>query len=139
MDLDISEFISENRVCSVCFINEQKEPHCISCFYVFDIENKNLILKSTKGTEHTALTGIKSIVSGTIIPENFDPLKIKGIQFTGEVIETAKLNAFDLSKHYYLKYPFAMVMPGYLWAIELRSVKFTDNTKGFGNKTSWKR
>ena len=138
MEQNIIDFIESNRVAGICFLNEKNEPHCISCFYVFDKENKILIIKSTQGTEHSALTGKKSQVAGTITPEQFDPLKIKGIQFKGEIIETEKLNAFDLSKQYYLKYPFAMVMPGYLWAVKLNSVKFTDNTAGFGNKTIWK-
>lgn len=137
MDQSIIEFIGSNRVAGVCFVKPDGAPHCISCFYVFDTEKKQLIFKSTTGTGHDKFTLTRNKVAGTINPEQFDSLKIQGIQFTGEVIEGGELNTFDLSKQYYLKYPFAMVMPGYLWAVKLTSVKFTDNTQGFGTKISW--
>lgn len=139
MDSSIIEFIGSNRVAGICFVNEKNEAHCISCFYVFDAEKKQLILKSTTGTAHDQFTLKKNKVAGTITPEVFDALKIQGIQFKGEVIEGSELNSFELSKNYYLKYPFAMVMPGYLWAIQLHSIKFTDNSKGFGTKIIWEK
>lgn len=139
MDQSIIDFINSNRVAAICFVKENAEPHCISCFYVFDPEKKTLILKSTVGTAHDGFTLKKNTVAGTITPEQFDSLKIQGIQFKGEVMDSSELNSFELSKNYYLKYPFAMVMPGYLWAIKFHSLKFTDNTKGFGTKLNWER
>lgn len=137
MEQSIIDFIQANRLAAICFVNEKMEPHCISCFYVFDPENKQLICKSTTGTSHDNYTLSKNSVAGTITPEQFDALKIRGIQFSGEVIAAQELNALHLSKLYYLKYPFAMVIPGYLWAIQLKAIKFTDNTQGFGTKIKW--
>ena len=74
-------------------------------------------------------------VAGTIQPDKLNPLAIKGLQFTGVMTE----NAEHASAHYYKKYPFALAMPGVVWAIQLDYTKMTDNTLSFGKKIIWER
>jgi uncharacterized protein YhbP (UPF0306 family) len=31
----------------------------------------------------------------------------------------------------------SIAVMGYIWAVKLNYLKFTDNTLGFGNKTTW--
>ena len=62
---------------------------------------------------------------------------IKGIQYEGVLMEDSMELTIKASASYYLKFPFAMAVPGKVYALELRNIKFTDNTKGFGYKQHW--
>lgn len=135
----IKSFLEECQIASVCFVNEEHAPHCINCFYAVDSEKATIIFKSSPGTYHHTLSKEGSSIAGTILPNEVNTLKIKGVQFNGiitanDVIKSAHFNAV-----YYKKYPFAMAMPGYIWAVELKQIKLTDNTLVFGKKEIWER
>ena len=134
----IIEFINENRVASVCFNDENQNPYCISCFFVLNDEEHSLIFKSSFGSSHDNIIQTTAKVSGTILPENFEILKIKGIQFTGQILPVNHPHAFLFNSQYYKKYPAGLVMPGIIWSVKLDFLKYTDNTLGFGNKTQWR-
>lgn len=78
-------------------------------------------------------------VAGTIIPEQIEVSVIRGIQFEGVLLEESMSLMMKTSATYYLRFPFAMTIPGKIYAIEIHGVKFTDNTKGFGYKQHWTR
>ena len=42
---NIKEFISANQIASVCFIDENKLPYCINCFFAIDGERNLIILE----------------------------------------------------------------------------------------------
>jgi uncharacterized protein YhbP (UPF0306 family) len=131
-------FISENKISTVCFVNDENKPYCINCFYTFDEKNNILIFKSSKGTTHQNYTKANACVSGTILPNEIDALKLKGVQFSGKIIENEEIEKLLLNSKYLKKYPMSIAIMGYIWAVKLDFLKFTDNTLGFGNKTIWK-
>ncbi len=83
--------------------------------------------------------GLNKKLAGTIIPEQIELAVIRGIQFEGVLLDDSLELTMKASAAYYLSFPFAMAMPGKLYTIEIQSVKFTDNTKGFGFKQQWQR
>lgn len=133
----IVDFLQENKISTVCFIDQKNNPYCINCFYSFDEEHLMLIFKSSIGTTHQKLTKPTACISGTILPNVIDTLKLKGIQFTGKIIENEEIDALKLNSKYLKKYPMSIAIMGYVWAVQLDFLKFTDNTLGFGNKTIW--
>jgi uncharacterized protein YhbP (UPF0306 family) len=130
-------FLQENKVSTVCFTDQENNPYCINCFYAFDEEHHILIFKSSIGTTHQKLTKPTACVSGTILPNVIDTLKLKGMQFTGKIIENEVIDKLQLNSKYLKKYPMSIAVMGYEWAVRLDFLKFTDNTLGFGNKTIW--
>lgn len=131
------DFLQENKISTVCFIDLEKNPYCINCFYTFDEEHHILSFKSSIGTTHQKLTKPTASISGTILPNVIDTLKLKGMQFTGEIIEDKEIDKLKLNSKYLKKYPMSIAVMGYIWAVRLEYLKFTDNTLGFGNKTTW--
>lgn len=130
----IIDFLEQNRVATVSYNNENNSPQSFACFFAVCKEKPMLIFKSSHGTEHEDMTITSSEVSGTVLPEKLDLLKIKGIQFKGYTVSESQIEQALLNT-YYNKYPFAHVKSGYVWAIRLESIKFTDNTLVFGHKT----
>lgn len=132
-------FLEESQIASICFVDKENKPYCVNCFYAFDAENGILALKSTVGTNHHTMIATEKKVAGTILPNEVNPLKIKGLQFQGEIVSQGLITDFKCSAAYYKKYPFALAMPGYIWAISLDKMKLTDNTLVFGKKEKWER
>ena len=133
----IVDFLQENKISTICFIDLENHPYCINCFYTFDEEHHILIFKSSIGATHQQLTKPTACISGTILPNVIDTLKLKGIQFTGKIIENEEIDKLQLNLKYVKKYPMSLAVMGYVWAVRLDFLKFTDNTLGFGNKTIW--
>lgn len=133
----ISEFLNENKIATLCFSDAEGDPYCINCFYAFDENSRSLILKSSVGTKHYNFLKANAKLAGTILPNEVDLLKLKGLQFTGKLLEEKQINALSLSSIYIKKYPFSLAIPGYIWAVTFGYLKFTDNTMGFGKKTIW--
>jgi uncharacterized protein len=138
IDKHIVQFMKEQTVMTIATCNDNT-PHCAMCFYVYIEELNAIIFKSKSSTTHVREGLNNSPVSGTILPDKLIQGKTSGIQFNGE-FKTATGDEHDIAvKHYYKKYPFAAVMPGELWVIELSKIVFTDATLGFGKKRSWER
>lgn len=138
IDHEITSFINENKVATLCTSNNN-EPYCFNCYYSFMEQDGMLVYKSSTDTKHDKMLLQNHNVAGTIIPENVDVVSIRGIQFEGLLMNDCFDLGIKISASYYLKYPFAMAMPGKLFAIQLNRIKFTDNTRGFGFKQKWER
>ncbi len=132
----IKGFLEKNRIASICFTDEHGKPYCFTCFFIISGEQPTLVFKSSFGTSHEEATRTETEIAGTVLPERLDFLKIKGIQFTGCTLNEKDIDQ-KLVTDYYNKYPFGRVMPGYIWAVRLKAIKLTDNTKLFGQKTHW--
>jgi uncharacterized protein YhbP (UPF0306 family) len=132
---NVKLFLVANKVATICFIDNANKPYCINCFYCFDELSNVLIFKSSLGTTHQNYLIPFGNVSGTILPDVLDTLKLKDLQFTGTIIQKAEADKLSLS--YLKKYPMSMAIAGYSWGIKLEFMKFTDNTLGFGNKIIW--
>ncbi len=134
-----------NRIWS--FLNDQiilniatsvnDEPYCASCFYVFDEQHKLLLFKSKKDTRHIKEALQQNNVAGTVLPIYQKLETIMGIQFQGTLIFPATKILSSIKAKYYSKYPYARVVTGDFWIIELNYIKMTDNQLGFGKKLLW--
>ncbi len=133
----VKEFLGANKVSTVCFINAEGKPYCINCFYVFDEGTTTLVFKSSYGTSHDALVKAGADVAGTIVPDEINVMSLKGIQFTGILLDKKEIDECKLGTQYIKSFPMSLAMPGYVWAVKLKHLKYTDNTLGFGNKTLW--
>lgn len=134
---NISEFLNDNKIATVCFVDNEGKPYCINCFYVYDEKSLLLIFKSSVGTTHHNFIKPDTHVAGTILPGTIDFLKIKGIQFNGKLVDEKHIGNLELSSKYTKKFPISLAIPGYVWGVKLNYIKFTDNTLGFGNKNIW--
>ena len=114
-------------------------PYCANCFYAFDEENNFFVFKSNPETTHIRQGLENNNIAGSIASDKLDRTKIQGIQFSGNFVEPKNELLNLLKTIYYKKYPFAMAFSGTIWAIELTSIKMTDNTLGFGKKIEWKK
>jgi hypothetical protein len=138
LNKSIVDFLSKNQVATVCFTNELNQPYCINCFYSFIEDCAILIFKSSYGTSHDSFIKKNNNLAGTITDEQIDLTKLKGIQFTGKLIDEQEITNKRLNFFYIKKHPMSIALPGYLWGVQLEYIKFTDNSLGFGSKIIWK-
>jgi uncharacterized protein len=135
---EITGFLNAQNVASLCFVEEGTlEPYGFSCFYAFDEKLARLIFKSSRDTRHAALMEAGKPVAGTVLPNNLDVIRIQGIQLKGHVLGAHEANYKQMGKEYYARYPFARLMTGDIWVIQLDTIKMTDNKTGFGKKIKW--
>lgn len=138
IDQEISDFIKSQTVATIACVEDGK-PYCFNCYYAFIEESGLLIYKSSYNTRHEKIMEKNKLISGTIIPEQIEVSVIKGIQLEGLLLNDSLDLTMKASAAYYLKFPFAMAIPGKLYTIELQTLKYTDNTKGFGYKQQWQK
>lgn len=137
MDDLISGFIEKQKCANVSCIDSEGNPYCFSCFYAFNAADGLLYFKSSAGTHHMKLIKNNPVIAGTILPDRLPLVGVKGIQFQGLVLSFADRLSEVGSKSYHRKYPFARVISGEVWVIQLLSIKMTDSSIGFGKKIMW--
>lgn len=135
----MTEFIEGQRVATICCVDEENHPYCFSCFYAFDREKQLIYFKTSPQTRHASLLIQNPSVAGTIQPDKLNPLAIKGIQFTGRIVNANKELCQHAAGQYHTRYPFALTMPGEVYTIQPDFIKMTDNTLSFGKKITWQR
>ncbi len=138
VEKEITEFITANQVATICCCSGDL-PYCFNVLYTVFEKEGHIVFKSSANTRHGDLLMRNNRVAGTILPDNFNPEAIRGIQFEGVAYEEDEDSLTPAASAYYSKNPIAMAMPGKIWIVEFQYVKFTDNSKGFGYKRSWKK
>lgn len=138
MDKEIADFIAACKVATVCCL-DNGAPYCFNCFYSFMEKEGLIVYKSSHGTKHEELLKTNKAVAGTIIPEEIEVATIRGIQYEGILLDDDLQLSLKASSSYYLRFPFAMAIPGKLYVLSPSSIKYTDNTKGFGYKKQWQK
>lgn len=139
MDKVITDFLEKQKVASVCCLDEENNPYCFSAFYVFDRVERRLYFKSSSTSNHAQYLAQHKNLAGTILPDKLNMLAIRGIQFTGCIIDNGNASHVHAAAEYHKKYPYALVMPGDVWIVQLETIKMTDNTIGIGKKICWQR
>ena len=139
MDKRIMEFAQNQKVASICCLDERGRPYCFSCFFSLDGEDELLYFKSSSDSYHANLMCIKPEIAGAILPDKLNMLAIKGIQFSGSVLPVNHVLTKNASKHYHSKYPFALAISGNVYTVQLTKIKMTDNSNVFGKKIAWER
>ena len=133
----IVNFLQKQTCATVCSVDEEGKPWCFSCFYVFNAIEGLIYYKSSADTHHSILIKNNPSVAGSILPDKLNTLQVKGVQFEGIVLEGNHPLTEYAAVQYYKKNPVAMAMPGEIWTIQLRHIKMTDSTLGFGKKITW--
>ncbi len=139
MNDKILAFLKKQTVASISFVNEINEPCSFSCFYAFNSTENLLYFKSTASAYHSKILLQNPKVSGTITPDKLNKLAVKGIQFTGVVLNEKHPLCMDAFKIYHSKFPMALAIPGEVRTIQLNQLKMTDNVPGIFKKHSWQR
>jgi uncharacterized protein YhbP (UPF0306 family) len=137
MDKSIINFIEKQKTASICCLDEEDNPYCFSIFYVFDKVERRLYFKSAASSNHAHYLLKNKRVAGTILPDKLNMLAIRGLQFTGVIVDNSTNH--HATSEYHRKIPLALAMPGEVWTIQLETIKMTDNTIGLGKKIHWQR
>jgi uncharacterized protein YhbP (UPF0306 family) len=139
MNENIPKFIRQQTCASISCVDEKGRPYSFSCFYAFNEKEGLLYYKSSLETKHSQIILEHPFVSGTILPDKLNKLRIRGLQFEGEVLPAIHPDAKDAADNYYKSHPLAMAIGGEVWTIRISNIKFTDSALGFGKKMGWKR
>jgi len=138
MDETIINFLQNQTVMTVCYADEDGNLFSFPCFYAFN--SSGLLYFKTSSSAHHALQLLnKPGTAGTILPDKLNVLALKGVQFQGEVLPADHPLMHNASRHYYQRFPLALVIPGEIYAIQLTEIKMTDGAKGFGKKITWRK
>ncbi|MDD3686848.1 MAG: hypothetical protein PHE56_08795 [Bacteroidales bacterium] len=132
----ITTFIKEHHVLTLATCVGD-ESWCCNCFYTFIEDEAALLFTSDSDTKHIEMGLRNSNVSGSIVLETKIVGKIRGIQFTGELIKVENSEHSKYRLKYLKKFPFAIIINTDLWIIKLSKIKMTDNRLGFGKKLYW--
>lgn len=139
MNDKILAFLKKQTAASICCVNELNEPYSFSCFFAFNSTDNLIYFKSTESSYHSKILMQNPKVSGTILPDKLQILAVKGVQFTGIVLNENDPLCVDAAKNYHSRFPMAFVIPGAVRTIQLNQVKMTDNVPGIFKKHSWQR
>lgn len=133
LDERILKFIKKEHLASICVIKDDGTPHAFSAFYAFNSDEISLFIASDENTEHIKAIKNHPEISGTIALNTLIVGKIRGVQFNGTISVAEDVEI------YFKRFVFARSMNAKIYKILLKSIKFTDNTLGFGTKILWQR
>jgi len=138
MDPRILEFVDEHHVLTLAVAKDQ-QPWCASCFYVFLEEENQFVFTSDDDTRHIrdAVESGNFRVAGAIALETKMVGKIRGIQFSGNLVKPDGDLLKKAKKMYLRRFPIARMAKLELWGLVPNHIKMTDNRLGFGKKLIW--
>lgn len=137
MRKELSDFIGENKIATICCLDREGKPYCFNCFYVFEPVQKLLFFKSSEKTFHAQSLKVNPEISGTILPQKSNVLALKGLQFTGQVLYDDFPSEISPANYYHKYNPMALAKAGEVWCVQLSKAKMTDSTRVFGEKLIW--
>ncbi len=129
----IASFLESHHLLSLATAGD--ELWCASAFYAFDRESVIFVFASDGETRHMRNIAKNSTVAGVVAFESKIIANIKGVQFSGAVVEATKSD----ERLYLERFSYAKVLNPTLYKIVINELKMTDNTLGFSKKLSWKR
>lgn len=135
---NIKTFILANHVLSLATIHAG-DPWSASCFYAWDERGADLIIMSAEDTLHGKAMLARPAVAGTIAGQPSLLPAIRGIQFRAQAHLLADSMASEARKIYCRRHPVAQLKHSAIWRLALIEIKFTDNSRIFGHKETWRR
>lgn len=132
-------FLQKQTCATICCINEDGNPYCFSCYYVFNQSDGLLYFKSSSKAHHSVLLKKNPVVSGSILPDSLSKIKSIGVQLMGVLLDQQEPFAKDANLGYHKKHPIALAIKGEVFTVRIDSIKMTDSSKIFGEKVTWKR
>ena len=135
----ILKFISEHHVLTLA-VTTENGPWCATCFYVWHPGQNRFIFTSDPRTRHIREVekNNKYYVSGAIALETKMVGMIRGIQFSGILINLKGEELKSAKQAYLSTFPIARFSRLHLWGLTPDFIKMTDNRLGFGKKLIWK-
>jgi uncharacterized protein YhbP (UPF0306 family) len=138
LDPRIVKFIRRHHVLTLATCAAE-QPWCANMFYAY-IEWENLfVFTSDEGTRHVVEARANRQVAASIVLETRVVGRLQGLQITGTMRLPGEGEAQAVRTAYLKRFPYAAVADLTLWVLEPISLKFTDNTLGFGKKLRWER
>lgn len=134
----IANWLDAHHVVAYC-VSDKESLWCANAFFVFDRDAVAFYLLTRSETLHGRMAGIRALVAGTVSDQPKTVMRIRGLQFRGELRQLNGDEAERASKRYYQRFPAARMMHSPIWTIDIDEMKFTDNTLGFGKKLNWWR
>jgi len=138
IDERIFKLISKHHIFTLATA-ENNMPYCCTCFYAFMREKNLFVFTSEYKTQHIHHFLKQPIVAGSIALETRIIGKIRGLQFTGKMIELKDRELKEARRAYLLKFPYTkpFLKDTPFWGIVPGFYKLTDNRLGFGTKLIW--
>lgn len=135
IDTRIEKFIGRHHVLTLATATGDGRPYCCNLFYAYDKGAKAFVFTSDPATCHSRMMADNAAAAASIVLETRVVGKVQGLQITGRT-----LPAEEGDKALYIKrFPYAALAGLHLWRMEADTMKFTDNTLGFGKKLTWLR
>lgn len=131
-------YLKKHHVLTLC-TGSGESLWAANCFYVFDEQEIAFWLMTEESTRHGQLMLKNNRVAGTVTTPTESVMKIKGIQYTGEIYRPQGERLQQAVACYQRQFPVARAMKAPLWEIRPDELKMTDNTLGFGKKIHWSR
>jgi uncharacterized protein YhbP (UPF0306 family) len=138
MDKRIIRFLKKHHVFTLA-TSFYGQPWCSSMFYVFMEEEASLVFTSDPTTRHITESMLNQKVAGAVALETKIIGLIRGIQFSGVIVQPDQEQKKKALRAYLKRFPYAILNNSPLWIVQLDEVKFTDNRLGFGKKLRWNR
>lgn len=135
IDSRIARFLSRHHVMTLATSGDDGLPWCSNAFYAFDAERGELVFMSDETTAHAAHMEARPEVAASVVLETRIVGRVQGCQIRGR----AARGDSQALKRYLKRFPYAAAMASTIWTVRVDSVKFTDNTLGFGKKLIWQR
>jgi len=129
----IVDFLREHHVLTLATCVDGV-PWCASVFYVYMPDENLLVFTSEYHTRHIQDVKQNDRVAGAVALETKRVGLIRGVQFQGRLFEPAEDLREKIKRAFLARFPYAILKPAPFWAIELHTIKFTDNRLGFGKK-----
>lgn len=136
---NIVSFLEKQTCATVCCKDENGDPYCFSCYYVYCNKEVLLHFKSSADSHHSQLLAMNPEVAGTILPNRIEKFRTTGIQWKGKLLQHSDPLAGNAVHRYHSAYPAACAIKGTVFSILLTVLKMTDNKLVYGKKTYWLR
>lgn len=114
-------------------------PWCCNLFYAYMPDHEALVFTSPVGSRHVAQILENDRVAASILLESRVVGRLQGLQIEGRVVNatTDPVLHGNARGAYLRRFPYAAAMLADLWVLRLDTLKYTDNTLGFGTKLHW--
>lgn len=144
VDPRIVRFVGRHRVMTLATVSED-DIRCCNLFYAYlkpetlGFSGGAFVFTSPEETRHAVSFTAQPRVAASVVLESKLIGRLQGLQIQGTVHRVTEASEwYSTARNTYLtRFPFAAPMLSDLWLLEVSTLKYTDNTLGFGTKLLW--
>lgn len=137
-DPRIVKFIRRHHVMTIATCHD-RQPWCANMFYAYMVTENILVFTSGDHTRHISESLVNSRAAASIVLETKVVGRLQGLQAAGVVRKPGQDEEQAAKKAYLKRFPYAAAADLSFWVFEPYSLKYTDNTLGFGKKLFWEK